>query len=52
MRWDWSEEVYEMEKELKPYFDNKNGGIRDDSPAEIKELYEKFCKKVDEEAWL
>ncbi len=51
MRWDWSEEVYEMMEQLEPYI-KKGGGIREDAPKEIKELFEKFCQKTDEEDWL
>ncbi len=51
MRTDWSKEVYDMDKQLEPYFNEDSGGIRKDSPEEIKELYKKFCKKIEEETW-
>ncbi len=51
MRTDWSKEVYEMMEKLEPYFKPEGGGVQDDSPEEIKELYKKFCEKVEEETW-
>lgn len=51
MRQDWSKEVYEMRERLKPYFKPKSGGIRDDSPEEIKQLYQRYYDKVMKEKW-
>lgn len=47
----WSDKVFSMEKQLEPYF-VRLGGIRDDAPEEIKELFEEHKKQVLEEAWL
>lgn len=47
----WSDEVEEMDKQLEPYF-SKLGGLVPDAPPEIQELYKKYKKKVEEEAWL
>lgn len=52
MRLDWSDEVRRMEKELRPYFKPEGGGVMDESPKEIKELYERFREKVEEEMWM
>lgn len=48
---EWSDKVISMEKQLEPYF-ARLGGIRDDAPEEIKELFEEYKKQVLEEAWL
>ena len=48
---EWSDKVHCMEKQLEPYF-ARLGGIRDDAPEEVKELFEKYKKQVLEEAWL
>jgi hypothetical protein len=45
MRTDWSPRVYELEKILEPYFDNKNGGLKPDAPKEMQELYEEGSVK-------
>lgn len=51
MRQDWSKEVYEMMAQLDPYFKPDGGGVRDDSPAEIKVLFKRFCEQVEKERW-
>lgn len=47
---EWSDKVVSMEKQLEPYF-ARLGGIRNDVPEEIKELFEEYKKQVLEEAW-
>lgn len=48
---EWSDKVVSMEKQLELYF-ARLGGIRNDAPEEIKELFEEYKKQVLEEAWL
>lgn len=48
---EWSDKVLSIEKQLEPYF-ARLGGIHDDAPEEIKELFEEYKKQVLEEAWL
>ncbi len=51
MRWDWSEDVYDMMAQLEPYFRPEGGGVREDAPIEIKKLFERFCEQVEKERW-
>lgn len=48
---EWSDKVVSMEKQLELYF-ARLGGICNDAPEEIKELFEEYKKQVLEEAWL
>lgn len=57
MRMEFSDEVKRMDKMLEPYYKRYSngtprGGIRDDAPPEMKKLFEKLKKKVEEESWL
>lgn len=57
MRMGFSDEVNQMEKRLDPYWNRYSDGttargIRNDSPPEIKQLFEEYKKRVEEESWL
>ena len=45
---EWSDKVVSMEKQLEPYF-ARLGGIRNDAPEEIKELFEEYKKLAEQE---
>lgn len=46
-----SDKVLNMWETLKPYI-GVPGGLKDDAPPEIKELYKEYRKQVLKEAWL
>jgi hypothetical protein len=47
----FSDKVLKMWETLKPYI-GFPGGLKDDAPPEIKELYKEYRKQVLKEAWL
>lgn len=47
----FSDKVLNMWETLKPYI-GVPGGLKDDAPPEIKELYKEYRKQVLKEAWL